>query len=147
MLTTLTTPSSSSRHRGARSSRLLIPKETCGLRRSVTPPATCSVSGRKAPAEPTLGDVPGIAHLRALSGNGSRCALCRWVGIATERCKTRLWRDTVRSSRSACLHPQFGSNTHPHVQHLHRCRGKIKTLDREQLLESPQVAPSTNFDL
>ena len=38
-----------------------------------------------------------------------------------------------------CVHQQFGSNTHPHVQHLHGCRGKIKTLDREQLLNVPRL--------
>src|ERR1700694_6101194 len=53
----------------------------------------------------------------------------------------------ICSSRRICLCQHFSSTGHPPVPRFSRCGSKIKTRDREQLLEGSQVPQFMHFDL
>ena len=53
----------------------------------------------------------------------------------------------ICSSRCMCLYQHFSSTDHPPSTRFSWCGSKIKTRDREQLLEGSQIAQSMHFDL
>jgi hypothetical protein len=85
-------------------------------------------------------------------GSANHAAIALNFGIALDQAQAsesleRRLKGFLYPSRRICLHEHLSSCTHSRVPCSPRCRSKIQTLDREQLLECPQIAQPTRFDL